>query len=98
MDDARRRKDARLKPHDPLCPSVAQDLQATPSGRVWAATPAGLKAMEELEHLEDGVWRCSGGLSVDTLAEELGFEPRFSMWFSACPTVRRLVDFIYWSA
>ena len=29
----------------------------------------------ELEHLEDGVWRCSGGLSVDTLAEELGFDP-----------------------
>ena len=29
----------------------------------------------ELEHLEDGVWRCSGGLSVDTLAEELGFNP-----------------------
>ena len=28
----------------------------------------------ELEHLEDGVWRCSGGLSVDTLAEELGFD------------------------
>ena len=29
----------------------------------------------ELEHLEDGVWRCSGGLSVYTLAEELGFDP-----------------------
>ena len=26
-------------------------------------------------HLDDGVWRCSGGRSVDTLAEELGFDP-----------------------
>lgn len=54
----------RIPAGHPALESISANMIANMLGLGWAATPAGLKAMEELEALEDGRRHAASGLTV----------------------------------